>query len=118
MDNEVNEPTALPAVTSPFIDDEEPGTHDYETQREQLLGDGEDDVDDEDGFGEFVYSGVDVQRPEEDQEPAYGDQLAELLGTSADEQPTSSPPLVEAPALPNGGFTHVPPTPVSSPVLP
>lgn len=118
MDEELYTPSSLPpTIASPFTEEEEgQATHDYSTQLDQVLGEGGDD-DEEEGCGEFVYSGVDVERPEEDKEEGYGEQLAELLGTTherAEEQPHAPAGTLEAPSLPNGTFSHVPFVPVSS----
>lgn len=101
--------TPTEVIVSPFQDDEEQDepTHDYSQQLDQVLGNG-DAEEDEDDYGEFVYSGVDVERPQEDQEDGYNEQMAELLGRTH----TPTEPLASTSILTNGSFAHVPPIPV------
>jgi hypothetical protein len=76
-----------PPVTSPFAGDEddEPPNQDYNTQLNNLLNGSrhEDEEDEENGFGEFVYAGVDVEAEAPEEDEAYGDQLADVLGSAA-----------------------------------
>lgn len=101
-----------PRLASPWADDdnEQLPPQGYDAELQSVLNNGtatpqDEDDEDEEEFGGFVYSGVDVEPPEQDEEQPYSQQLDEVLSDAASRSEgdaASSTSTSKEPTTPNG----------------